>query len=245
MYVAIHYGGFCMKTERKINELGSHVLQYQINAFFSKPGNLYVYSPLPEPADPYINTWWNTDFELQQGTKLDYFSFENSRALQTSELNLMKNQCEQEKDHFFTLPMLSLENPILAGYMLTRNRLMCLETDGSLVWLFSCPKVRSPLHTLKQCYHKIPILYRGQKQFVDPITRQILPELCHKTAQTRSGTYFKWIWTKKTHGTPWRLKSPTEIDLQASPLRIFLPSLRKNSPNQPKQRFIKKDNSVN
>ena len=56
MYVASHYGGFDMKTGRKINELGPHLLQYQNNAFFSKPGNLYVYSPQRKPADPYINT---------------------------------------------------------------------------------------------------------------------------------------------------------------------------------------------
>ena len=45
MYVAIHSGGFDMKTGQKINELGPHLLQYQNNTFFSKPGNLYVFSP--------------------------------------------------------------------------------------------------------------------------------------------------------------------------------------------------------
>ena len=86
-----------MKTGRKLNQLGPHLLQYQNNAFFSKPGNLYVYSPQPKPADPYINTWLNMDYELQQGTKLDYLFFESSRALQASELNLLKIQCEQER----------------------------------------------------------------------------------------------------------------------------------------------------
>ena len=100
MYVAIHYGGFDIKTGRKIYELGPHLLQYQKNAFFSKSGNLYVSSPQPKPADPYINTWLNMDCELQQGTKLDYLFLESSRALQTSELNLFKNQCEQKKFNF-------------------------------------------------------------------------------------------------------------------------------------------------
>ena len=115
------------------------------------------------------------DYELQQSTKLDYLFFESSRALQASELNLLQNQCEQERIQVFTILMLSLENPRLAGYTLTGNRSMFLETDGSLAWLYSCPQVRSPLHTLNQCYDKIPILYKGQIQFVDPITRQILP----------------------------------------------------------------------
>ena len=42
MYVAIHYGGFDIKTGRKTNELGLRLLQYQNNVFFSKPGNYYV-----------------------------------------------------------------------------------------------------------------------------------------------------------------------------------------------------------
>ena len=70
--------------------------------------------------------------------------------------------------------MLSLENPRLAGYMLTGNRSTFPETEGSLAWLYYCPQVRSPLHTLNQCYDKIPILYEGRMQFVDPITRQTL-----------------------------------------------------------------------
>ena len=52
---------------------------------------------------------------------------------------------------------------------------MSLETDGSLVWLYHCPLVHSPLHTMNQCYDRIPILYEGQIQFVDPITRQTHP----------------------------------------------------------------------
>ena len=116
------------------------------------------------------------DYEIQQGTKLDYLFFESFRALQASELNLLKNQYEQEKIQIFTILMLSLENPRLAGYMLTGNRSIFLETNGSLAWLYSCPQVRSPSHTLNQCYDKIPILYKGKIQFVDPITRQTSPD---------------------------------------------------------------------
>ena len=82
MYVAIHYGGFDIKTGLKLDELGPRLLQYQNNAFSSKSGNLYVYSPQPKPADPYINTWLHMDYELRQGTKFDYLFFESSRTLQ-------------------------------------------------------------------------------------------------------------------------------------------------------------------
>ena len=59
--------------------------------------------------------------------------------------------------------------------MLTGNRSMFLETDGSLAWLYHCPLVQSPLHTMNQCYDRIPIVYEGQIQFVDPITQQTQP----------------------------------------------------------------------
>ena len=74
-----------------------------------------------------------------------------------------------------TFLMLYLENPRLAGYMLTGDRSMFLETDGSLAWLYHCPLVHSSLHTMNQCCDRIPILYQGQIQFVDPITRQTHP----------------------------------------------------------------------
>ena len=119
-----------MKIGRKIIELlPRFFLQYQNNAFFSKPGKFYVYSPQPKPAGLYINTWLKMDYELQQATKLDYLFIESSRALQASELNLLRNQCKQERIQIFTILMLSIENPRLAGYMLTRNRSMFPETD--------------------------------------------------------------------------------------------------------------------
>ena len=109
------------------------------------------------------------------GTELDYPFFQSSRLLQASEIQLLKNQCEQERTQILIILMLSLENPRLAGYLLTGNLSMFLKTDGSLAWLYHCPLVHSPLHTMNQCYDCIPILYEGQIQFVDPITRQTHP----------------------------------------------------------------------
>ena len=117
----------------------------------------------------------NMDYQMHMGTKLDYLFFQSSRLLQASEIQQLKNQCEQELTQILTILMLSLENPRLAGYMLTGNRSMFLETDGSLACLYHCPLVHSPLHTMNQCYDLIPILYEGQIQFFDPIIRQTHP----------------------------------------------------------------------
>ena len=114
---------------------------------------------------------------MHLGTKMDYLFFQSSRSLLATEKQLLQNQCEQERTQILTNLMLALDNPRLPGYMLTGNRSMFLETDRSVAWLYHCPKVHSPLHTMNQCYDKIPILYRRQIQFVDPITRQTYPHV--------------------------------------------------------------------
>ena len=179
LYVAIISGGFDLRSGRNLGKErngATQLLQYipptENNGF----AQLYAYDPKhtshkTSDEDMYLNM----DYEMHSGTKLDYLFFQSSRLLQASEIQLLKNQCEQERTQILTILMLSLENPRLAGYMLTGNRSMFLETDGSLAWLYHCPLVHSPLHTMNQCYDRIPILYEGQIQFVDPITRQTHP----------------------------------------------------------------------
>ena len=150
-------------------------------------GQLYAHHPKLEgtqklqTADP--DNYLNIDYEMHLGTKIDYLLFQSSRLVQATEIQLLQNQCEQERTQILTNLMLALENPRLAGDMLTGNRSMFLETDGSVAWPYHCPKVHSPLHKMNQCYDKFPILYKRQIQFVDTTTRQTYP---HATTQNCS-----------------------------------------------------------
>ena len=178
-YVAIISGGFDLRSGRKLGKERNGATQHlQYRAPTEENGNdqLYAYDPkhtLHKTSDEHM--YPNMDYEMLIGTKLDYLFFQRSRLLQDSETQLMINQCEQVRTQILNFLMLSLKNPRLAGYMLTGNRSMFLETDGSLAWLYHCPLVHSTLHTMNQCYYRIPILYEGQVQFVHPITRQRHP----------------------------------------------------------------------
>ena len=68
------------------------------------------------------------DYEAHIGTKLDYILFYSFYMLRTAELALLQNQCELERSSILSTLMLSLESPRLAGYILTQNRSMFLET---------------------------------------------------------------------------------------------------------------------
>ena len=79
---------------------------------------------------------------------------------------------------------------------------MFLETDGSLAWLYSCPQVSSLSHTLNQCYDKVPIVYKGQIQIVDPVTRQTLPDAMPQNCSDSFKNLFQMDIDQKTHGIP-------------------------------------------
>ena len=158
-------------------------------------GQLYDHNPKfkgtqkVQTADP--DNYLIIDYEILLGSKIDYLFFQSSRLLQTTEIQILQNQCEQERPQILTSLMLALENPRLACYMLTGNRSMFLETDGSIAWLHHCPKVHSPLHTMNQCYDKISTLYRGQIQFVDPITQQTYPHAAIQNCSDRIKNLFQ------------------------------------------------------
>ena len=129
--------------------------------------------------------------------------------------------------------------------MVTGNRSMFLETDGSLAWLYSCPQVRSPLHTLNQCNDKISILYKEQIQFIDPITRQTLPDALQENCSDPIKNLFQMDMDQKDS---WYSLTP-EITHRDRPA-VFAPKnispfISQSSLNQPKQECIQKDNSVN
>ena len=198
LYMARLSEGFDMNTGRNLGREkngATKILQYLGPQAKNDFGQLYAHNPqlegtqLQKADDP--NSYLNMDYEMHLGTKIDYLFFQSSRLLQATEIQLLQNQCEQERTQILTNLMLALENPRLAGYMLTGNRSMFLETDGSLAWLYHCPKVHSPLHTMNQCYDKIPILYEGEIRFVDPITRQTYPDAVPQNCSDRIKNLFQ------------------------------------------------------
>ena len=142
----------------------------------------------------------NMEYEMHMGTKLQFFFFQSSRLLQVSEAQLWKNQCNQERTQILNNMVLSLENPRLAGYMLTGNRSIFLGTGGSLAWLYHCPLFLSSFHTMNQSYDRISILYEGVVHFFTLVYGKHTQRLTYKIVPTEINTHFKWTWTKKTHG---------------------------------------------
>ena len=71
-----------------------------------------------------------------------------------------------------TVLMLAMQNTRLAGYRLTGNSSLFPDTNGSVAWLYHCPKFLSPLRVLDERYDRIPILFELTNKIVGPMTRQ-------------------------------------------------------------------------
>ena len=196
LYVVIDFGGFDLASGKRMGFSGGtqHLQYYQPSV--SSDGRIIVHeteSPHTDNPNPKTPHYLNLDYELHQGTKLDYLFLESSEMLEGSQIQLLKNLCEQERTQYSTILMLSMENPRLAGFMLTGNRSMFLSTNGSLAWLYRCPLMRSPPHVMNQCYDKIPIFYKNAIFFVDPITRQTYPDAQVQSSSDRIKNLFQFV----------------------------------------------------
>ena len=100
LYVAIISGAFDLKSGRNLGKeqnCATQILQYIAPTVTNGFAELYAYDPKhtshnTSDEDMYLNM----DYEAHMGTNLDHLAFQSSRLLQASEIQLLKNQYEQE-----------------------------------------------------------------------------------------------------------------------------------------------------
>ena len=76
------------------------------------------------------------------------------------ELNTLHNVCEFERNQLLTILAMSVQNPQLAGFLLTGNRSNFLNVEGSTAGLYDCPHFLSPLYKAVRCFDHIPIHFK-------------------------------------------------------------------------------------
>ena len=88
------------------------------------------------------------------------------------ELNTLHTISELERNQLLTILAMSVQNPQLAGFLLTGNRSNVLYVVGPTTWLYDWPHILSPLYKADRCFDRIPIQFKDTLMYVDPITRQ-------------------------------------------------------------------------
>ena len=123
--------------------------------------------------------------------KFDYYQYTNFRRLQLSEINTIQQICELERSLKNTQLAYSRLSPKLAGFLLTNNRSMFLETNGNISWLYQSPKFYSPLQVMDTCYNRIPVLYKNKARFIDPVSRQTFTTAEQQPCNNKQKNFFQ------------------------------------------------------
>ena len=119
------------------------------------------------------NNFATTDYDAYINTKTDYTINHVFRSMTVQELNTLHTVCELERNQLLTILAMSVQNPQLAGFLLTGNRSNFLYVEGSSAWLYDCPHYfLSPLYLADRCFDRIPIHFEDTLMYVDLNTQQ-------------------------------------------------------------------------
>ena len=129
--------------------------------------NQYIF-----PALNVSNNFATIDYDAHINTNIVYTNNHVFRSMIVQELNTLHTECELERNQLLTILAMSVQNPQLAGFLLTGNRSNFLYVEGSTAWLYDCPQFLSPLYIFDRCFDRIPIHFKDTLMNVDPITRQ-------------------------------------------------------------------------
>ena len=161
-------------------------------------------------------------YDTQIGSKLDYLLFQGYERDNVVRVEMLKRICEIERTQLLIALKTSLENSRMAGYILTGNRSLFLETSGSIAHLFFCPKKYSPLQIqTDKCFYRIPIIYINQILFVDTITRKTFSYANEQDCNNENINFFQ---LDLENPTSWFTLTPTPT-YKAPPL-MFSPKTK-------------------
>ena len=124
------------------------------------------------PALNVSNNFATLDYDALINTEIDFTINHVFKPMTVQELSTLHTVCELERTQLLTILAMSVNNPQLAGFLLTGSRINFLYAEGSTAWLYDCPHFISPLLKADKCFDRIPIHYRDTIRYVDPITRQ-------------------------------------------------------------------------
>ena len=96
------------------------------------------------PALSVSNNFATIDCDAHINTKVDYAIYHIFRSMTVQELNTLHTVCELERNQLLTMLAMSVQNPQLAGSLLTGNRSNFFYIEGSTDWLYDFPNFLSP-----------------------------------------------------------------------------------------------------
>ena len=113
--------------------------------------------------------------ETHLNMKMDLYMSNIYSRISLQAIEFYSQICEQTRNlRQLTLTQVQKNTPLL-GYILTGDRSIFVKQEGvNVMKMYKCAKKSSPLYVpqTRECYDKIPILYKNRVQYVHQLTRQ-------------------------------------------------------------------------
>ena len=107
--------------------------------------------------------------------KMDLYMSNIYSRISLQAIEFYSQICEQTRNlRQLTLTQVQKNTPLL-GYILTGDRSIFVKQEGvNFMQMYKCAKKSSPLYVpqTRNCYDKIPILYKNRVQYVHRLTHQ-------------------------------------------------------------------------
>ena len=108
--------------------------------------------------------------------KMDLYMSNIYSRISLQAIEFYSKICEQTRNiRQLSLTQVRKNTPLL-GYILTGDRSIFVKQEGvNVMKMYKCAKKSSPLYVpqTRECYDKIPILFKNRVQYVHQLTRQI------------------------------------------------------------------------
>ena len=172
IYIIYEYG-FDMHTGQKVTRKKD---KFDDEKFVRiKPEQIISERTRYEDEDDKQNYYGFVNENTHLNMKKDLYMSNIFSRISLQAIEFYSQICEQTRNlRQLTLTQVQKNTPLL-GYILTGDRSIFVKQEGvNLMKMYKCSKKSSPLYVpqTRECYDKIPILYKNRVQYVHQLTRQ-------------------------------------------------------------------------
>ena len=172
IYVLYEYG-FDMNKRKKITKKKD---KFEDEKFIKiKPKSITAYHTRYEDEENKHFYCGFVNENTHNNMKIDLYMSNIYSRVSLQAINIYSKICEQTRNlRHLTLTQVQKSTPLL-GYILTADRSIFVKQEGvNVMKRYKCARKSSPLYVpqSRECYDKIPILYRNRVQNVHQLTRQ-------------------------------------------------------------------------
>ena len=172
IYIIYEYG-FHMHTGQKVTKKKDKLDDEKFIKI--KPKQIISEQTRYEDEDNKQNYYGFVNENTHLNMKMDLYMSNIYSRISLQAIEFYSQICEQTRIiRKLTLTQVQKNTPLL-GYILTGDRSIFVKQEGANVMkIYKCAKKSSPLYVpqTRECYDKIPILYKKRVQYIHQLTRQ-------------------------------------------------------------------------